>query len=213
MKNLRILLIICAVLLFNGCVTMNGMTLDWRKDVSFSDGKSIALLTIKTSNTVSPEHVPIIDQLNVYSIPENQRTVFVPTLPIRNGGGEFNEYLVSIDLSPGTYKFYCISGHSQGTFTRGTFYWYPGILFQLNHGEVLYIGHLDLTNREKKEGETASGMIVPLIDQAASGFASGTLETIIEDRSDYDIKLFTERYPLLNSATILTRLMELKRKE
>jgi hypothetical protein len=39
---------------------------------------------------------------------------------------------------------------------------------------VVYLGQVDATAVERKDGELRAGPVIPLIDQAATGFSGGT---------------------------------------
>ena len=82
--------------------------------------------------------------------------------------------------------------------------------FELPPGSVVYLGHIVMTNRERKQGEERSGDVVPLVDQAVSGYSGGTMDITITDRSAEDIPKFIEKYPCLKGMTIKTAIMTKK---
>jgi len=69
--------------------------------------------------------------------------------------------------------------------------------------KISYLGHLDVVLRERKnDNEIRAGSVIPLIDQATSGFSTGTFDVVIEDRFDEDMKAFISEYPALQNVII-----------
>lgn len=119
------------------------------------------------------------------------------------------EYLVSVDLAPGTYTIGNVSGLSTGILTYGSFCYPVGATFEMPPDSVIYLGHVNMVNRKLQNGEKRSGSIFPLIDQAASGYSGGSFDITATDRSGTDIPLFEEKYPQLGDYIITPNVMSL----
>lgn len=67
---------------------------------------------------------------------------------------------------------------------------------------VFYLGHVNATVRERKEGEFRAGSITPLLDQALVGASDGTFDVEITDKWAVDEAAFRSRFPSLKGVTI-----------
>ena len=56
-----------------------------------------------------------------------------------------------------------------------------------------------MVNRKRKDGEPRSGGLIPLIDQAVTGYSTGTFDIKISDRYNEDLKVFKESYPFVEN--------------
>ncbi len=74
---------------------------------------------------------------------------------------------------------------------------------ELKPNKIVYLGRIEAVIRERKnDGELRAGPVVPLLDQAVTGFAGGTFDINVYDNYDKDIALFKQIYPLLNKYTV-----------
>jgi len=86
--------------------------------------------------------------------------------------------------------------------------WFAGCLLpihnniELKAGEVVYLGRVAGTIRERKDGELRAGAILPLLDQAITGFSGGTFDVLLEDQYEQDMKVFRQRFPVLNAVAV-----------
>jgi hypothetical protein len=53
---------------------------------------------------------------------------------------------------------------------------------------------------ERKDGELRAGPLIPLIDQAVTGFSGGTWNVAVSDRFDQDMTEFRTDFPVLEKA-------------
>ncbi len=144
------------------------------------------------------------------SIHSNKEKVFAANKPYKEGKKEYFEYLVSVDLEPGEYSLGRIEGEGLaggGFLIAGHFGFPVNARFTLSSG-ITYLGHVKMTNRERKEGEQRSGGIFPLIDQTVCGFSGGTFDVTVSDRSETDIPAFIEAYPRLKDVNITKAIMQ-----
>jgi hypothetical protein len=68
---------------------------------------------------------------------------------------------------------------------------------------VTYLGRIEAVIRERKEEtELRAGPLIPLLDQAVTGFSGGTFDIEIVDRYETDIAEFAKRHPFLASQSV-----------
>jgi hypothetical protein len=208
-------LIVMSFLILTGCATMEGA--DFVKPMTLNDDtnaldlkkKSVALLTVKTSNQYKPGYQP--DMWGIYVLTNDgkeKKEIYrfgdkLGRLTPYKADKEFNEYLVGISLAAGKYKLGRING-TGGVFPiRGGFAIPVFADFDLPPNKIVYLGRIEATLRErKKDDELRAGPVLPLLDQAATGFYSGTFYINVYDNYDKDVSLFKQKYPLLNNFTI-----------
>jgi hypothetical protein len=165
--------------------------------------KSLALFTVKVANQYKPGYQP--NKLLVFIEGANSGAykVIMESPPHISEKDSFNEYLLSFDLKPGISKFYKIWFIYADTFVVGR----ANIPFDLEadikQNSIQYLGHIDTIIREKKnDNEKSAGPLLPLIDQATTGFSSATYDIVIEDKFDDDMKKFFSEYPGLQKVKI-----------
>lgn len=113
-----------------------------------------------------------------------------------------NRYFLRMGLSEGEYVLKGFTGYS-GTFpVRGSFSQPFNAKIKSLQPGVYYLGHLSATLRESKSGEAHAGFLLPLIDQAVTGFSGGTFDLDVSDRLEADLPELKKRFPALQSATI-----------
>ena len=99
-------------------------------------------------------------------------------------------------------------GGSTNLLVIASFQFPVGARFNLPERSVIYLGHVDMKNRKREEGEQRSGPVIPLVDQAVAGYSGGTFDVVVTDRRDADIPTFLEEYPSLKEASIKTIIMQ-----
>ncbi|MDD5451705.1 MAG: hypothetical protein PHT49_07415 [Desulfovibrionales bacterium] len=122
------------------------------------------------------------------------------------------ESFISFQLPPGSYRLSAIAGGcTKGVgvaAAMGSFDFPFDILFQVENGECVYLGRLEMTNRKRvSEDERPSGGKLGLLGQELSGFADGTFDVKIYDNFDQDIQNFKEKYPVLSNQVIKKRIL------
>jgi hypothetical protein len=170
--------------------------------------KSIALLSVKISNQHKPSCQP--DITGAVLCPQSETCSRpLPYLhkaenPYRIENDRFKEYLLSFELDNGVYNLQWI----------GARYSVPLLIeaggkiplnmdINIMPNRISYLGHLDVVLRERKnDNETRAGSLIPLIDQAAAGFSTGTFDIVVADRFDEDMKLFMSEYPALQNVKV-----------
>lgn len=208
--HLSIVCIVCifSITSFCGCASMNPMALETKSGALQLTSKSIGLFTLRTSNQYKPSYQPSVNSIEVIPQGNGKAVTFRVSKPHRHGKNQFFEYLISVDLPPGTYKVGYVAGQSNKIFVIGSFRFSVDASFNLSPDTVVYLGHVNMVNRKRKEGERRSGSVFPLIDQAASGYSGGTFDISVSDRSDTDILLFEQTYPQLGKYIIMKSIMK-----
>jgi hypothetical protein len=106
-------------------------------------------------------------------------------------------YLVRIPLAPGTYVIRGIVGGSGVFPVHGMFFLPLHYDIDVKPGALEYLGHIDATVVERKDGELRAGSMIPLIDQAVTGFSTGTWTVAVSDSSEHDLDEFKTAFPAL----------------
>lgn len=121
-----------------------------------------------------------------------------------------SEFPVSLALARGRYTIGEVSGGGGNILLAWIFKYPLNAKFDLPPGSVVYLGHVIMTNRQRKDGEQRSGSIFPLIDQGVSGLAGGTMDIDITDQSSIDVPKFVAKYPALSGVPVATSIMTKK---
>ena len=181
------------------------MALEGDGDAPALERASIVLMTVKTANRYKPGYPPDASHILVDTGVRGAREIRTFRLDgaYRSGQDGAREYLVSLDLAPGSYRLREIFGSSGAFPIHGRFVVTVFLPFTVEPRTVAYLGRLEATVRERKDDrQFRAGPPVPIIDQAVTGFASGTFEVRISDGSDEDLAAFRERYPGLRGYAI-----------
>ena len=187
-----------------GCVARRPMALNAKQTLSL-EGKSVAIFTLRTTNQLAPIYRPKVLLMDIISADSKKLQRFKPGKPFNKSKHEY-EYLVSVDLEPGTYRIGRVRGESVlFPLIAGTFVFPMNLQFELEPKSLAYIGHIDMTNRKRLKGEPRSGPVIPLVDQAATGYAGGTFDIALSDRYDADVADFARTYPVLLNHAVTNR--------
>lgn len=198
---------IFSIISFCGCASMSPMALEANGGALQLTSKSTGLFTLRTSNPYKPNYQPNVRTIEMISQDTDKAVNFTVTKPHSQEKKRFLEYLVSVDLTPGIYRVGSVTGTSPYILTFGSFKFPIGASFELPPNSVVYLGHVNMVNRKKTKGEKSSGSMFPLIDQGASGYADGTFDIAVSDRSNIDIQLFEQTYPELSKHLIMKNIM------
>jgi len=178
---------------------------------------SLALLAFRSRNDFKPAAQPLVKQLIIRSLAGDRKLhrlkVKDPSTTAADGGFE---YLLTFALPPGRYELEKATGISSGFWT-GQFEVPIHSEFEMQAGQIVYLGRIDVVNRERKSedekrsgGVTAPGLtIYSPVFQSVTGFLGGTFDVSITDDFDRDREAFEKAFPLLQSRgverSILTR--------
>lgn len=115
------------------------------------------------------------------------------------------EALVLMRLPPGRYSMTTLQGQTPIGLLIGAASIHFGVQapFEVPAQSVLYLGHLDMVNKEKTASDDqASGLAIPLIPQAAAGFSGGTLDVKLKNRYALDIAWLRAAYPAMQTVQV-----------
>lgn len=200
-----------AVLLVGGCATVVAPPLKQGDATPDLRGKGIALVGVTLANTFRVS--PMISQIEVAGLfidgpmggPKPPVQFIDADKPVSRAtadGRQVEERTLSIGLPPGKYRLRCV----QTTVAKSAWGCAPVFAtFEIHADAVLYLGHIDILRRERKnDSELRAGSVVPIFDQWYAGYSSGTFDVSIRDASDGDISRFRARYPFLATGMTIT---------
>jgi hypothetical protein len=193
--------------MFLGCGGPRPMALGPKAPPLQLAAKPVGLFTLRTSNQYKPEYLPNVGIIEIKSLATGEKIMFGAGIPFKQEKNSFNEYLVSVDLPPGKYTIGNIAGNSTGFMIIANFGFPIEANFELTADTVMYLGHINMTNRKRNENEPRSGSIFPLVDQGVSGFGDGTFDVTIEDESGTDLQYFEQTYPVLKGLLVAKNIM------
>ena len=209
LRYFALFIILSVILATTGC--LGSMALKKNKTTLDISKKSIALMTIRSANEVKPKYQLRVDLIHVESGESKKSKRYELRIPYKYVKHQFHEYLVSIALPPGKHKIWLI----QGVLRAGAYSGYQlrtDINFNLEPDSIVYLGHLEMVNRLRNEGEaqaarftsdgSLTGILVGYLSYKTSGLSDGIMELKISDRFDEDIEKFKQHYPALNDYTV-----------
>jgi len=191
--------------LFAGCATIKPSALNQSIQSIDISQESIAILSIKVSNKFKPTYQPKIKQVLVWENGKdnNKKYSFKVEDSYKEIENEYNEYLISFQLTPGKYKLSKLFAQSGIFPVKGGFSIPIYSVFEIEANKIIYLGHIDASVKEKtNDDELRAGPVIPLLDQAVTGASGGTFVIDISDMFENDIDLFKKQYPYLSSYNI-----------
>ncbi len=209
MIKYRFLLIFCLVFAMSGCAGNKMALTKGKSDIDLTK-KSIVLLSVRISNQYKPKRQ--LELLKAVICPQSEPNCKhdlpshfeSPYKPYKREKNRFNEYLLKYELESGTFNidgFY--TTYRIPTLISGFGFAPLNLKTEIKPNSISYLGHLDITLREKKsDAEISAGGSVPLIDQYIPGFSSGTFDVEVEDKFDEDMKSFISEYPALQKVKV-----------
>jgi len=189
---------LAGLLLVSGCATKMPLNSKESK-VDLAKG-SLVLFALEMENEYVPDYQPKVKSVHFASLEDEQSSMsFDPGVELKKTEAGGNFYLVSAVLKPGQYKFQNISCGASSLLIYGNCIAHIDSKFPLKENEIIYLGHISAKNIERKEeGAKWAGPLIPLIDQAVTGFSGGTFKIKMENKLDEDRALFVENYPDLS---------------
>ena len=208
MSTRKVMATILIGIILTGCAGIRPMALSSFKGESELNDTSIGLFTLRTTNEYKPSFQPAVKWVEIVPSDSGEGQKFKVEKPYRKVKKQFYEYLISINLKPGTYYVGMVMGRSNNIIISASFQFPVSARFDMPQRSVVYLGHVDMKNRERKEGEPRSGSVIPLVDQSVAGYSGGTFDVVITDRRDDDIPVFLQEYPFLKKVSIESKIMQ-----
>jgi len=228
-STLFVVLIAMATLFVNGCASVQTreMALEKGQEKLSLQKDSICFLSVKTDNKFKPEWPPevwameLTDQktnkkINIAVQSKSWGSLLKKGLSdsfTLNKGTSSWEGLVSFELPQGKYRLSAVRGGCNRGIGIGaamaSFDFPFDIPFQVYDKECVYLGRIEMTNRERtSDKEIPSGDTTSTrLPQQHSGFGTGTFDVKIFDNMDEDIHRFKAEYPVLDQMKITKRIL------
>lgn len=111
-------------------------------------------------------------------------------------------YLLRFQLPAGDYDLVAMRSFARSFPIMGTFITPLNATIKAAAPGVYYLGHVNATVRERKDNEFRAGPVIPLIDQAVAGAASGTFDVVISDEWAVYEKTFRSTFPALTGVEV-----------
>jgi len=210
MKKIYGAFIVTIMVLLSGCATPIHMSPTTATQILDTSKDSVVLMSLTLTNDFHPSYQPSPIVVNVERGAADQRSDRLNFLFDSEGTSESktgNHYLVRMSLPPGKYVLRGVTGQS-GIFPfHGMFFTPLDYDIDVAPNSVIYLGHVDATIVERKEGELRAGPVIPLVDQAVTGFSGGTWTIDASDQFDHDMTDFRTTFPVLAKAEVKKELL------
>lgn len=200
-KKIKLFGLVLLGLVFVGCANIKTMPLQVEQPNLQLADQSILVgrLNIQNKNAKSwqPNLLAVFVKQDKKNYSFNKPTLITHTPKVGK------DYLFSLELEPGSADLNLIRFHSRSLLVNGI----AEIKFQQpitfpKKGAIVYIGNIQASIVKHQEGQPTAGPVIPLIDQAVTGFSTGSFVIDITDNYEEDIKLLLEKYPYLKGKEI-----------
>ena len=116
---------------------------------------------------------------------------------------DMNKYIFRARLKPGKYVVQGIFGYSGIFPVHGTFFMPLHCEIEAKKGEVIDLGKVIAHTRKRQGNEFRAGPLLPLLDQAVTGFSETTFVVQTEASQAADLKEMKILFPALRTAQIV----------
>jgi hypothetical protein len=191
--------------LMSGCATVHEMGVNKATTSLDLKGKALLLMSLQVANGYKPDYQPTVNVVYFETgaaDSKEKRHNFKPDLEGTIVNSEGARYLLRMELEPGKYVL-----RGAGCMYRS--FMLLGSCFMPIHADVeakadtiTYLGSAHGVTRERGEGEFRAGPMIPLIDQAVTGFSRSTFDVELSDNREEDLKAYRLLFPALSTADI-----------
>lgn len=187
-------------LFITGCAATKPPALTKTTDQLDLSKESIAVLSLKVGNKLVPVYQPRLEYMYFEEIIPNEGKIHKYAVNLyKSEAWNYNEYLVSMQLSPGKYRFVSTPAKSGGFLSSGAFTIPFNYEFTINSNEVVYLGNVEaFLEKRTNTDEAIAGPTFPLLEQAMIGARDGTFKLAINNNFLETVKIFKTEYPVLN---------------
>jgi hypothetical protein len=215
MKNIGRLAILGLLLaVASGCATRNSMGLlksDATVDVSKN---SLALMTVRVDHAYRSSVTPFV-RVVYLERPEakekEDRLNFVMDAQANAVGPDGQDFLVRMAIPPGKYTVMAVGGGGGLAIFPGTFLMPLLMDIDISPGTVTYLGRIEGRTRERSGNEFRAGPVIPLIDQAATGWSGSTWDVTVRDAYESDMQRMRAAFPALKTVNVGKNVMRFER--
>jgi hypothetical protein len=200
MKSLiRMLCAVAAVLVMSGCATSfdkKATTVDWAQG-------SVVVMSVEVDNQYKPGYQPtgmgVMLTKKAGTDPRENIPAFSQE---RTNGGKV--FLVTQQVQPGSYTVSKIYGTSRQILITAGIDFAVDAPFEVAPNSVIYLGRISGVNRERTSNDDQStGGVIPIIDQAVSGFGAGTLDVSLGDNYSEDVRVLKQEYASMQNLEVV----------
>ena len=126
-------------------------------------------------------------------------------------GPDGQDYLLRMAIPPGKYRVMAITGSGNLAIFPGMFQIPLQIDVDVAPGTVSYWGRIEGKTRERVGDEFRAGPVIPLIDQAATGWSGSTWDVVVRDACESDLQRFRASFPALKSVSVKKEILSFDR--
>jgi hypothetical protein len=186
--------VIVYLLFLSGCASVSNMPLQTDSIEIDLSQKSVLVAKVTIKNENHPSFQP--DMCCVLVKGKDEEFSFTEPTLLNDKGEEGKEFLISMDVEPGTIKLNTMR------------FWIHNLLMfavaelpfdhdlNIPSGKLIYLGNIHATIKPKIDNDQpAAGGAFPLIDQAVAGFSNGTFDVNVTDQYDDYLKELHEKFP------------------
>lgn len=211
LRTIQLSTVFLIAALLAGCASpldKNATSLDLSRE-------SIVVITMRMTNAYRPAINPTSLGVLVgaqdanahvaHSVPTGPPTSSSPqTLGRSSELSRTNEALILMRLAPGQYRLNRLWGYAGHVLVQAEMNYAVQADFVVPPQAVVYLGHLDVVNKERtNKDDQATGLVIPLIPQAVAGFSGGTLDVRLSDRYERDINWLKSEYPVTKNVSVV----------
>jgi hypothetical protein len=206
----RLLLATMMLALLSGCATVHQMAITKEtKKLDLKD-KALLLMSLELIHEYKPDYQPKVTVVHLETPNADskaERYNYVPdidgTIPAPDG----NRYLLRMEIEPGQYVLRGARGMYHGFLILGSCMMPIHADIQAKPNTVTYLGRARGVTRARQDGEFRAGPLIPLVDQAVTGFAKSTFDVELSDHMEEDLNAFRTIFPALSDADIQVALL------
>ena len=191
--------------LASGCATRNSMGLmkgDSAVDLSVN---SLALMTVRIDHAYRASVTPTARVLHIEkpgAKEKEDRLNFIADAEASAIGPDGQDYLLRMAIPPGKYTVMGITGTGNIAIFPG-FFLIPLVMdVEIAPGTVTYLGRIEARTRERTGNEFRAGPLLPLVDQAATGWSGATWDITVRDAYESDMQRFRTAFPALRTVNV-----------
>ena len=207
MRNLvKLAAVSLAVMFFSGCASVSDMPLNKNTTQLDTAQKSVLVARLKIKNENRPSHQPRLLAVFMKQMAEGKEkelSFVAPTL-VSEQDEQGKDYLISMDVEPGKSTLNLARFMRQIPLLVTAMADLP-FQFDLDvpANKVLYLGNLEATIVARTDdSQPRAGAVIPLIDQAVTGFSNGTFQLKVSDQFDADTQEMQKQFPALSGKAI-----------
>ena len=196
---IRIFCAISAVVVMSGCATSfdkKAATVDWTKG-------SVVVMSVEVNNQYKPGYQPTGLGVMLKKKAGAEPREYIPAFSQEAVSGS-KVFLVTQQIQPGSYTVSKIYGFSRQVLITGGIDFAVDAPFEVAPNSVVYLGRVSGVNQERtSKDDQSTGGVIPIIDQAVSGFGAGTLKVSLGDNYAEDVKVLKQEYASMQNLEVV----------